>query len=199
MIGARQKDLSANIYRDTLYIEGTKYTVDTLDLLPSELKPEKLTTIEKEGTTFFWSKHSPLSNFNQTFEFTIDEQRYTCIEQYYAHEKSKYFKDEMAAEKILLSRDPLVYKRTPVKNFKPQEWQKVAEKVMRRGLENKLDQNYGFREILKQTGSTTIAEASPHDSIWGIGMGFNHPNITNKQHWGQNSLGKLLQELRDAM
>ena len=45
----------------------------------------------------------------------------------------------------------------------------------------------------------SFVEASPVDSIWGIGMAENNPDLLDTSRWGQNLLGKALTELRDKL
>lgn len=40
-----------------------------------------------------------------------------------------------------------------------------------------------------------LVEASPYDSIWGIGMNETNPDIMNIQKWGQNLLGIALTDV----
>jgi len=40
----------------------------------------------------------------------------------------------------------------------------------------------------------------PYDTIWGVGLGEHHPDITDKSKWrGQNLLGKALMKVRDML
>ena len=60
----------------------------------------------------------------------------------------------------------------------------------------KFSQNDDILQKLLSTGNSTLAEASPRDRIWGIGL-----NITDaysgKKWKGQNLLGKALMNVRD--
>ena len=50
------------------------------------------------------------------------------------------------------------------------------------------------------TGDKIIVEASPYDSIWGIGMGAKDENIEDPTAWnGENLLGFALMEVRDLL
>lgn len=53
--------------------------------------------------------------------------------------------------------------------------------------------------MLMATGEKIIAEASPRDAVWGIGMAEDHPNVTDQSVWGQNLLGKALMKVRAAL
>ena len=54
--------------------------------------------------------------------------------------------------------------------------------------------------FLLNTKDRIIVEASPVDSIWGIGMAADNPNVTNPELWkGYNLLGYALMEVRDLL
>ncbi|WP_374729478.1 NADAR domain-containing protein [Caballeronia calidae] len=54
--------------------------------------------------------------------------------------------------------------------------------------------------MLLATAPTELVEASPHDVIWGAGLGEHHPDITDKSKWrGQNLLGQALMKVRDTL
>ena len=53
---------------------------------------------------------------------------------------------------------------------------------------------------LLDTKPFILAEASPFDRIYGIGMGPNNPNVQFIDKWrGQNLLGKALMDVRDII
>ena len=49
------------------------------------------------------------------------------------------------------------------------------------------------------TGDTTIGEASPSDSTWGIGLSLKDPTAKDPTKWtGKNLLGKILMSVRNS-
>ncbi|CAN0289586.1 unnamed protein product, partial [Ectocarpus fasciculatus] len=54
--------------------------------------------------------------------------------------------------------------------FDPAVWDKEGYDVVVRGNLAKFKQNPGFRDELLATGDRILAEASPYDSEWGIGL-----------------------------
>ena len=54
-----------------------------------------------------------------------------------------------------------------------------------------------LKEILLSTGNKVLVEASPKDTIWGIGLSVNDENIEDKNCWrGTNYLGYELTRLK---
>ena len=61
-------------------------------------------------------------------------------------------------------------------------------------------QNAHLRRILLATAGTVLAEASPLDTKWGIGLAEDHPHAKRRKLWrGINLLGQVLTEVRDAL
>ena len=65
---------------------------------------------------------------------------------------------------------------------------------------SKFSQNSNLKDILLSTKNKIIAEASPRDKIWGIGLGSKNPNSKNKNEWkGTNILGWALMKARESL
>ena len=57
-----------------------------------------------------------------------------------------------------------------------------------------------MRLTLIQTGDRRLAEASPHDSLWGIGLSARDPRASSPDSWcGQNLLGQALENAREIL
>ena len=95
---------------DVLVINGTRYTVATLEALPFSLyNLSSVPTSEKklqkcEGIAFF-GKNSFLSNFHYS-PFEDNGHSYPTIEHYYQYKKALYFQNETIASTILRSQSP---------------------------------------------------------------------------------------------
>ena len=64
----------------------------------------------------------------------------------------------------------------------------------------KFSQTPSLKEFLLNTGETTIAEANPHDLIYGTGLGLRDPQVWEKPKWkGSNLLGKALEKVRSSL
>lgn len=67
-----------------------------------------------------------------------------------------------------------------------------------KGNKAKFSQNPTLKEFLLSTGDSILAEASPYDSIWGIGLGWEDAEKGGVAQWrGENLLGCALMEVRD--
>jgi ribA/ribD-fused uncharacterized protein len=53
------------------------------------------------------------------------------------------------------------------------------------------------RRILLETKGLTLVEASPYDTIWGVGLGEHHRDLLSRRTWrGLNWLGEVLTAVR---
>ena len=160
-----------------------------------------MTASSDQKFTFFWQDQSPFSNFHPS-PFRVDNNQFSCNEQFMMYSKAKLFGDDEAAEKILAETKPKSMKALgrKVKNFDNDVWIQNRERIVKQGLREKFGQNAHLMDELMRTGDTELAEASPFDRIWGIGMAATNPAAQDKSQWkGLNLLGKLLTEVRDEL
>lgn len=138
---------------------------------------------------FFWD--GPFSQWF-TSPFTLNGKTYNCCEQYMMYHKALFFGDHECAEKILSTNKPSEQKalgRT-VKGFNKESWDKVCIKIVYAANYAKFTQNEDLKKILLETGDKIIVEASPVDSIWGIGLHSSDELSNNPENWnGLNLLG----------
>jgi ribA/ribD-fused uncharacterized protein len=147
---------------------------------------------------FFWG--GPFSQWAK-YSMTIDGKTYSTCEQFMMAEKARLFGDTEAEAGIMASANPRKQKELGrnVKNFEEARWNAAREEIVYRANLAKYSQNPQLREALLATGTKIIAEASPQDAIWGIGMAEDHPNVTETSLWGQNLLGKALMRVRETL
>lgn len=131
-----------------------------------------------------------------------DGQMYCCAEQWMMAEKARLFGDDAVRAAILHSRNPKTMKalgRT-VKGFDVAVWNAHCQDIVFRGNVTKFRANALLGKLLEETGTAHIAEASPKDAIWGIGMAASHSNARNPAKWrGKNLLGIALMRVRKAL
>ncbi len=151
--------------------------------------------------TFFWNANSPFSQFYPT-KFQIDNKEFNCAEQFMMYSKAITFNDYDIADKILEEQRPEKQKKLGrlVDNFDPIKWNNIAEHIVYQGNYAKFTQNTNLLEKLFLTDKSELVEVNPSDTIWGIGLPPNNPQIYDKRKWrGQNKLGIILTKLREDL
>ena len=152
----------------------------------------------KVGFHFFWGGF--LSQWYIS-DFKIDNVVYNCAEQFMMAYKAKLFNDEESYKKILNTKKPKEQKRLGrmVKNFEINKWNKIAKEIVYKGNYDKFTQNEVLKlKLLNTTG--LLVEASPYDTIWGIGLSESDPDAKNSNKWrGKNWLGEILTKLREDL
>ena len=131
--------------------------------------------------------------------FTLGGDEYTCAEQFMMAEKARVFGDAEALEQILDTSSPREHKRIGrrVRGFDEAEWDRVCRGIVYRGNLAKFEQNDRLCAALLETGDRVVAEASPHDLIWGIGFHESEPEAHRPELWrGRNWLGVALMQVR---
>ena len=122
------------------------------------------------SVVLFWQPPSCFSQWTPS-RFTIDGTSYLCAEQYFAAEKSHLFGDYHVLQNIMRVSDPKLDKQygREVRNFDAVVWEHERENIVLVGSDAKFTQNPAMRQHLLGTGDRLLAEASPYDTIWGIG------------------------------
>ena len=131
--------------------------------------------------------------------FTADGITYSTAEQYMMAQKAQLFQDKAIYKEIMTAKHPKQCKALgqQVKNFSQTVWDAHKFQIVVDGNMAKFSQNPKLKEFLLQTGDRVLAEASPYDKIWGIGMTEDNEKVINPLEWnGQNLLGFALMEVR---
>lgn len=134
--------------------------------------------------------------------FVIDGITYNCGEQFMMAEKARTFRDKETLAKILVATEPDVIKKLgrQVANFNPQVWDEKCIEAVYTGNMHKFSQNPRLKAFLLSTGDSTLAEASPYDKIWGVGLEEKDALKTSPHFWkGENKLGFILMEVRKKL
>ena len=124
-----------------------------------------------DDVVLFWYPPSVFSQWTLS-PFTVDLVEYNCAEQFTMASKARLFGDDTALSAILASDDPREQKRLgrQVRNFDHYLWQSECEKIVLHGNLAKCFLNEEMHLALIPTGDRRLAEASPHDNLWGIGL-----------------------------
>jgi ribA/ribD-fused uncharacterized protein len=164
---------------------------------------------EKLKYVFFWG-HQPDKNgitascFSQWYSapFIINGQRYSTAEHFMMAEKAALFGDQATRAQVLQAPKPGAAKALgrQVRDFDEATWLEHRFSIVVCANEAKFAQNPDLRQFLQQTGSRILAEASPVDRVWGIGLAQDDERAANPNQWqGINLLGfALMQVRRDA-
>ena len=113
--------------------------------------------------------------------------------------KARLFGDDSTLSAILATDDPRDHKRLgrQVCHFDHDAWLHERENIAFRGNLAKLSQNENLRLALLHTGERRLAEASPYDNIWGIGLRASDYRASSPHTWrGSNLLGQTLEHVR---
>ena len=155
----------------------------------------------KEEFIFYFGPDSMFSHWYKC-GFIADQITFCCAEQYIMYKKAMLFSDRNIAGKILNSSDPKRhrYLGKQVKNFDKSTWQKVCKKFAYEGNFAKFSQNAELLNELKKTKGKNLAEASPYDRNWGIGLSMQNRKIYDRKNWrGKNWAGEVLEMVREKL
>jgi ribA/ribD-fused uncharacterized protein len=124
---------------------------------------------------------------------------FATAEHYMMWRKAVLFGDDAAAERVLATPSPSVAKAIGRRalGFDDELWLKYRWGIVVAGTFAKFAAHQELRQFLLATGHAVIVEASPTDTIWGIGLGENDKDAANPGQWrGLNLLGFALMEVR---
>jgi len=159
-----------------------------------------------DGVVLVWKDtqdNSYLSNWAKSPIF-LDGATYNCVEQWIMASKARACGDQSVQEQVMQTKNPRKQKglgRSIDKKAVDRYW-KVQQKwnVQLRGCRAKFQQNHKLATSLLQTGQKPIAEASPSDEIFGIGLAPSNPLAQDPANWkGLNLLGKALMQVRNEL
>lgn len=173
-----------------------------------------LRTCHEEGIKlkfiFFWGNNNKTRNevsnacFSQWYEspFTVDGFEYKTAEHWMMAQKALLFNDQSAFANIIGCRKPGEAKDLGrlVEGFDPDVWEEKRFGIVVEGNIYKFSQNKALLDYLLQTDNRVLVEASPVDTIWGIGLSRDSDKINDIDSWrGENLLGFALMEARDRL
>ena len=153
---------------------------------------------------FFWMDNEENGCFSQWYpaKMEIDGVVYSNCEQYMMAKKALAMGDIESYVLIMHETDPGEIKKLGrgVRDFDHKKWDSWKEKIIYDGNYAKFFQNDELAEKLLQTGEAILAEASPYDKIYGIGLAADDPRAKDMKQWmGQNLMGVTLMEIRKEL
>lgn len=159
---------------------------------------------------YFWG-HTKKSNetvgkfcFSQWSEcsFTVNRIVYKTAEHWMMAHKALLFGDKYNFDRIINCNKPGEAKDIgrQVLGYDEQTWNDNKFEIVKLGNIHKFNQNKAFCDYLLNTENRILVEASPVDTIWGIGLSQDSQDIDNIYAWrGLNLLGFALMEVRDFL
>ena len=159
---------------------------------------------------FFWG-HQPNRDgaitktcFSQWWlaDFAVAGITYRSTEHWMMAEKARLFGNSNALAQILAVPAPAEAKKLgrEIRGFDPEVWEAHKCEIVKTGNLHKFNQHPKLRKFLLDTNARILVEASPVDTIWGIGLAADAADAENPARWqGPNLLGFTLMEVRDQL
>ncbi|CAJ0577199.1 unnamed protein product, partial [Mesorhabditis spiculigera] len=163
---------------------------------------------EEDGNlyTLFFTIASPFSNFYPC-RFPVrlasgHSHEFTCVEQYYMYMKALTAGDQQTASRILIEHNPRNIKKmgSEIQGLDSSVWKIRSPTVMTQALTAKYKGDQQLRRLLFLTMGSSLAEASPSDTNWGIGLALDNADAFKPSRWrGKNGLGVIMTMVRNAL
>lgn len=168
--------------------------------IEEELEKRKAEHPEFIGFWHEYDEYGCLSNWYRT-DFEYAGQHFVSVEQFMMYHKLLTFRQYDLADRVMKTEDPAEAKkigRTHFDNFDDKLWTRISSTIVRRGVKAKFVQNPDLMKELLSTGNAVLAECSPYDKVWGIGLAPDDERVFDTRKWnGKNKLGRILMILRE--
>lgn len=131
--------------------------------------------------------------------FAVDGVAYPTAEHFMMASKARLFDDAGAREQILADPNPAHAKAVGrvIRGFDEHKWRSARYGIVVEGNLAKFRQNPEVRAFLLSIREDIFVEASPTDTVWGIGLRETDPAALDPEKWrGLNLLGFALVEVR---
>ncbi|GAB2847437.1 NADAR family protein [Hymenobacter ruber] len=154
-------------------------------------QPSKDGTITKSCLSQWWLA-----------DFVVEGITYRSTEHWMMAEKARLFDDDNILAQILAAKSPAEAKKLgrEIQNFEPEIWEARKVEIVIAGNLHKFGQHQNLAKFLLSTNDRVLVEASPVDTIWGIGLAADSADVVNPGRWlGPNLLGFALMTVRDEL
>ena len=153
---------------------------------------------------YFWNTIYSQWYMSQDKDYLFEENGvgFITAEHYMMYHKALVFGDLETADKILKTVHPRDVKRLGrlVKNYDDSVWSEKRFDVVLNGNILKFSQNPELLDDLKNHKNKIFVEASPEDTIWGIGLHYDDDRVLDESSWqGKNLLGKAINRVIDIL
>lgn len=190
-------DKTKNVYNEVSVGYGFKRKREYEDGLRQKIKSPEIIGFFHEN-----EEYGCFSNWYPA-EFKYAGHTYANSEQFMMYHKVMMFHKHELADQIMETDDPAKCKKIAAQHFPEFDaalWEKTCQTIVKRGVKAKFQQNPDIRKILLGTGNALLAECSPNDTKWGIGVDINNPDHLITEKWrGKNYLGRILMEVREEL
>ena len=135
-------------------------------------------------------------------DFEVAGIMYRSTEHWMMAEKARLFSDDKALTRILAAHSPAEAKKLgrEIRDFVPGVWEAHKYQIVKTGNFHKFSQHKPLERFLVATNDRVLVEASPVDTIWGIGLAADAAEAQDPSRWqGPNLLGFALMEVRDQL
>lgn len=154
-----------------------------------------------QSMTLFWRSREAFSNW-YLGTFVYMGITFNCSEQTLMWLKAMFFGDVETAKEIL--EEPIPRKQKAlgrkVKGFDKKKWEAACVDLMVPVLVAKFQQDEKALALMVASEGTELVEASPDDTIWGVGLEENDPRVLDRTQWlGLNLLGETLMRARPTL
>lgn len=188
--------------------------IEIENLTPDQILA-KYFTINKDVALFY---HGPLSNWWYS-PYVEGDRTFNCTEQGMMAYKAVVSHDWNSYDKIMACDGPFDgsqsdFCKYPKKqkalgrkvtnpstnSFDAPLWDAISVELVTQANLEKFQQHPYLLDVLELTKGLVLAEASPIDKIWGIGLSRDNPKSWDQQNWkGKNKLGQVLMRVRRYM
>ena len=154
-------------------------------------QPSKDGTITKSCLSQWWMA-----------DFVVAGITYRSTEHWMMAEKARLFNDDKILARILAVKSSAEAKKLgrEIQGFEPERWEARKVAIVIAGNLHKFGQHPNLAKFLLSTNDRVLVEASPVDTIWGIGLAADSALASNPACWlGPNLLGFALMEVRDQL
>lgn len=177
-----------------------------IDFLKEKLKADsdsKFNLIFEINSNGQYSASSPLSGWVVSYFCESEEEpEFKNLEQYIQFQKALLFDDENIAAKILGTSSPWELRgiENSISNYDEAIWERLCYSVVAYGNYLKFDSDIRWREYLLDTGNDILVYADENDTLLGIGLSKDDPDVCNPEKWkGKNIFGFALMDARDKL
>ena len=160
----------------------------------------------EDGPTLigFWREKDALgfcSNWHPS-SLVFCGREFCTAEHWMMWQKARVMGDTGSADAILEAPTPRRAKElgARVKPYDDALWRDVREQLVYVGVREKFMQNPKLAERLLATGAAVLAEASPYDRSWGVGLAEHDKRFRDISRWrGSNLLGRVCMRVRSDL